>query len=113
MRNSQEFLPLSQSWYLILASLMPGPRHGYAIGKEVEALSDGAVRLAIGNLYVAIKRLLDEGLIERAGDKEVEGGRRKLYRLTALGEAVVQLDAQRMRRMAQVLQDLRPALRGM
>ena len=61
-------LPLREPTFFILLSLSPGPKHGYAILKEVEALSDGRVRLSTGTLYGAIKRLLDDDWIRRVDD---------------------------------------------
>lgn len=45
--------------FYILLSLAPGQKHGYAIMKDVEALSDGRLSLSTGTLYGALKRLLD------------------------------------------------------
>jgi len=50
----------------ILMALTQGPRHGYALMKEVERESQGGVRLEIGSLYRLLARLLDSGLIEEA-----------------------------------------------
>ena len=58
--------PLSEATFLILVSLGSGPKHGYAIMKEVEELSHQRVLLSTGTLYGAIKRLLADGTIQRA-----------------------------------------------
>jgi DNA-binding PadR family transcriptional regulator len=47
---------------LILSSLADGPKHGYALTKDVEAFA--GVRLAPGTLYEALSRLEGQGLIE-------------------------------------------------
>ena len=54
MNDMLSHLPLREPTFFILLSLSPGPKHGYAILKEVEALSDGRVRLSTGTLYGAI-----------------------------------------------------------
>lgn len=64
---------------LILTSLASGPKHGYALSRDIEAFA--AVRLGPGTLYGAISRLEARGLIEAVG----ESGRRRPYRLTAAG----------------------------
>jgi PadR family transcriptional regulator len=99
------FLPLTQTTYYILASLADSPKHGYAINQDVEWRSEGTVRLGIGNTYVALKRLLTQGLIERLGDlgETSSSERRKVYRLAGLGEAVLRAEAQRQRRMLAAL----------
>ena len=74
---------------LILALLDARPRHGYEIGKLIEARSAGRLTFRIGSLYPVLCRLEDRGLItgrwrERAGER-----RRRFYRLTADGRDVL------------------------
>ena len=83
-------LPLTETTFFILLSLASGPRHGYAIQKDIKALSSGRVVLSTGTLYGAIKRLVEQGWIERFDSQQPdENGRpRKEYRLTELGRRV-------------------------
>lgn len=93
------FLPLSPVVFHILASLVGEARHGYGIMQDVAARTDGSVRLGAGTLYGALKRLLSDGLVEEAGEGEdpnLGAERRRYYRVTALGVAVVRADARRM-----------------
>lgn len=94
--DSASNLPLSESTFLILLSLAPRPKHGYAIMKGVEALSDGRVQLSTGTLYGAIKRLLEQEWIERFDEAEVNGRERKAYRLTNLGRRILEAETVRM-----------------
>ena len=64
---------------LILSSLADGPKHGYALTKDVESFA--GVRLAPGTLYEALARLESQGLIEALESED----RRRPYRLTAAG----------------------------
>ena len=75
----------------VLASLAGGPKHGYALTKDVEDFA--GVRLAPGTLYEALSRLESQGLIEALEAED----RRRPYQLTAAGAAALQahLDAQR------------------
>jgi DNA-binding PadR family transcriptional regulator len=100
---AQDFLPLAQSTYFILASLLLGEKHGYAISQEIEALSEGTVRLGVGNLYVSLHDLMKAGLIERAGERKENGRVRKYYRLCGLGEKVLRLENLRLQRMVRAL----------
>src|ERR1700681_3806397 len=61
---------------LILSSLADGPKHGYALTKDVEEFA--GVRLAPGTLYEALARLESQGLIEALEP----ANRRRPYRLT-------------------------------
>lgn len=72
----------------ILVSLAGGPRHGYAIMQDVEAVS--GQRLGPGTLYGALSRLERRGLIEAQQSED----RRRPYRLTAGGQQLLaaQLD---------------------
>ncbi len=68
---------------LVLASLAEGPKHGYAITRDVEQLA--GVRLGPGTLYGALARLEGNGLIEALPADE----RRRPYRLTGSGSAAL------------------------
>ena len=76
---------------LILSSLAGGPRHGYALTKDIEEFA--GVRVAPGTLYEALTRLERLGLIEAMESPD----RRRPYRLTASGATALRahLDAQR------------------
>ena len=83
----------------ILVALGPDERHGYAIMREVEILTDGRTRLAPGTLYTNIKRLLAAGLIEETDerpDPSMDDERRRYYRLTDAGRAAVAAEVGRM-----------------
>lgn len=83
--------------YYILTALLDRPLHGYGIIKEVEALTDGRIRLAAGTLYGALDRLVDFGEIEVDREEQVEGRRRRYYRLLPDGEASIAAEVRRMR----------------
>ena len=94
-------LPLSEPVLLILLSLAVRPRHGYAILKDVAAMSSGRVKLSTGTLYGALRRLLDEGWIERFDEAERSRGR-QAYRLTAAGRRNLQLEVSRMKHLTRL-----------
>lgn len=90
MKKSEIRFLISQNEFLILASLVGGTKHGYAIGKDVLDVSGGKVRFSAATLYENLSRMLDAGFIERADEKDVEAEkRRKLYRVTGLGSRVL------------------------
>ena len=63
----------------ILMSLGDGPKHGYAIMQDVEAMSGQP--LGPGTLYGSLSRLERRGLVEPLEPED----RRRPYRLTELG----------------------------
>lgn len=91
---------MSEQSYFILASLLGGPLHGYAIVSEAADLSEGSVRLSAGTLYGALERLARDGLAESAGEETVAGRRRRYYRLTDGGVDALAVEAARMRSAA-------------
>jgi len=93
------FLPLREPTFYILLSLIPAEKHGYAILKDVESLSERRVRLSTGTLYEALSRLLDQGLIERLdglASSPGPGKPRKVYRLTHTGRQVIEAESARL-----------------
>ena len=91
---------MQEPTFLILSTLAAGPRHGYAVMQEIDAQSEGRVRLRPGTLYTALDRLLDDGLIEVDHEEQVEGRHRRYYRLTGAGVALLTDEIERLRRIA-------------
>jgi DNA-binding PadR family transcriptional regulator len=102
--NVHDHLPLTETTFFILISLASGPKHGYAIMKEVEALSEGRVTLSTSTLYGGLKRMLEGGWIERVPDPQPDDSdrERKAYMLTALGRRILQAETERLRSLADV-----------
>ena len=101
-REPEDLLPLTPSVFHILLALADAERHGYAIIKEVEASTEGRVRLGPGTLYGSVKRMLGEGLIEESDerpDPELDDERRRYYRLTDFGRRVAVGEAKRLEQM--------------
>lgn len=68
---------------LVLTSLAEGPKHGYALIKDIEAMV--GISLGPGTLYGVLARLEEEGMIQALPSKD----RRRPYRITAHGAAVL------------------------
>jgi DNA-binding PadR family transcriptional regulator len=87
----QALLPLPTAFFHILVALADRDRHGYSIMQDVSARTDGKVRLSAGTLYSAVRRMLEQGLIEELRDRPDPSSndeRRRYYRLTRLGRRV-------------------------
>lgn len=83
---------------LILTSLADGPKHGYALTKDIERFA--GVTLGPGTLYGAMARLEERGLIEPA--LAGRDGRRRPYRITGSGRVALAGAVQEMRALAEV-----------
>jgi DNA-binding PadR family transcriptional regulator len=99
MTEPQNPLPLTPAVFHILLALADGAKHGYGIMKEVEAITEGQIKMGPGTLYGTIKRLLSSGMIEETGerpDPALDDERRRYYRLTAYGGDVLAAEARRL-----------------
>jgi len=90
-------LPLSEQTYFILLSLWTSPKHGYAIAKDVQSLSNGRVILSVSTLYTTLKRLLDDKWIQLIDTTTKDSNRpRKIYKLTKIGGNVLLVEVHRL-----------------
>ncbi|MGA2878865.1 MAG: helix-turn-helix transcriptional regulator [Bryobacteraceae bacterium] len=93
-----ETKPLSEPVLLILTSLAEHPRHGYALIKDIEMLSSGRVRMSTGTLFGALRRLLEDGWIERFEQEDISR-QKQAYRLTAAGRGQLESELERMKQL--------------
>jgi len=84
--------PLSAA---ILFALAGGASHGYAIIKEIEAITDGEMSPNTGSMYLALHRLMQDGLIAEAKGPG-DDARRRYYRLTDEGRDAAKAEARRL-----------------
>jgi DNA-binding PadR family transcriptional regulator len=96
--DATETKPLTEPVVLILTSLTAAPRHGYALMKDIESLSNGRVRMSTGTLYGALRRLLDDGWIERF-EQEDTSREKQAYRATAEGLRQLRAELERMKQL--------------
>ena len=99
--DSPDQIPLSEAVLLVLVSLAEGPRHGYAILKDIQNLSNNRVKLSTGTLYGALRRLLEDCWIERFEEEQASRGRHA-YRLTSTGRRVLSAEVTRLKGLARV-----------
>jgi len=99
--QSRDSKPLTEPVLLILMSLAGRPRHGYALMKDIETLSNGRVRLSTGTMYGALRRLLVDSWIERFSQDDTSRDK-QAYRLTASGRRQLELELGRMRDLTRI-----------
>jgi len=98
MDDAKRFLPLSPQQFQILLALADAERHGYGIILEIAERTAGAMRLGTGTLYTALARLAEDRLIADSPRRPpaADDERRRYYRLTPLGRAVLRSEAARL-----------------
>jgi PadR family transcriptional regulator PadR len=75
---------------LILSLLEAQPRHGYELSKLIEARSDGVLSFRVASLYPLLYRLEKRRWILGRGVEKAGQRRRRYYRLTPSGIAVLE-----------------------
>jgi|SRR5690349_17547582 DNA-binding PadR family transcriptional regulator len=100
--DTEALLPLPPATFHILLALVDQERHGYAIIQDVEARTEGALRLSAGTLYRSVARMVEQGLIAEVVKRgaRLDDERRRYYRITPFGTAVARAE---MRRLSQLV----------
>ena len=99
MDDPRAFLPLTPQQFHILLSLAGAHLHGYAIIRDIEQRTSGALRLGTGTLYTALARLESLALVDesaRRAPAAEDDHRRRYYRITPLGRAVLTAETERL-----------------
>ena len=85
---------LTEPMYYILLSLKE-PLHGYGIMHKIDEMTDGRVKVGPGTLYNLIARFEKEGIVEQISSTTIK----KTYIITDKGEALLQEELGRLRRL--------------
>jgi len=99
MDEPRQFLPLTPQQFHILLALTGAHRHGYGIIRDIAERTDGTLRLGTGTLYTALARLETLALVgesDRRAPAHEDDDRRRYYRLTPLGRAVLKAETERL-----------------
>lgn len=108
-RNPDDHLPLKATHHLALLLLAEEPTYGVELLERMEARSGGRIRLNAGSLYRMIASLVDEGLVEPAGEEPNPSGvgaPRKLYGVTKTGREVLRAEAARQEELLEMARAL-------
>ncbi|HSR52359.1 MAG TPA: helix-turn-helix transcriptional regulator [Acidobacteriota bacterium] len=103
-------MPLKEVSFHLLLAVADGAAHGYAMRKEVEDRTQGAIRLWPTTLYGTLRGLVEDGLLEERADQDDPRGKRS-YRLTGLGRDVLAAETRRLEGLVRLARST-PALRG-
>ena len=108
MTSTDPTTPLTPAVFHILLALSSGERHGYGIMKQVEADTQGKMKMGNGTLYGSLKRMLDAGLVEeseRRVDPEMDDQRRIYYQITNAGAQALAAELARYERIVTLAQE--------
>src|SRR3954471_2571509 len=101
--SADSLLPLPPATFHILLAVLNGELHGYAIIQDVEARTEGEMRMSAGTLYRSVARMVEQGLIAEVTPRRrtmTDDERRRYYRITPFGTSVARAE---MRRLAQLV----------
>lgn len=88
------YVPMTESGFYILFCLRQ-PQHGYGISQQVKQMTGGELVISPGTMYGTLSKMEKDGLIAFYREEE----KRKLYRITELGEEVLNLELHRIERL--------------
>jgi DNA-binding PadR family transcriptional regulator len=97
MSKSSPAGPLTPAVFHILLALYGRERHGYDIMQQVKEDSRGAVKMGPGTLYGSLDRMIAAGLVTKSDTRDP---RRIYYKLTALGQATLKAESERLSTVA-------------
>jgi DNA-binding PadR family transcriptional regulator len=106
-KSLNDLLPLTPTVFHVLVALASGPRHGYAVAREVEELTEGRIVMGPGTLYGSLQRMQEAELIQETanpGDAGLHADRRRYYKMTPLGSAALEAESERIMRAVTVAQ---------
>ncbi len=95
------YVPMTETGFYILLCLRE-EAHGYSIVQNVAALTDGEIKISPGTLYGSLSKMEKDGLIEFVREEE----KRKIYRITDLGQQVLELEMRRIERLYRTMKEV-------
>jgi len=72
--------------YILLGSLMQGPRHGYEIMQFLDSALKAAWRVSSSQLYALMKRMEKEKLLESSLELQVTRPSKRVFKITERGK---------------------------
>ena len=85
---------------LILKTLTLEPKHGWAIGKRIQQISNEVLQVQQGSLYPGLHRLEQQGWIRAKWTESETGRQAKFYSLTAAGRARLEKEKESWKRLS-------------
>lgn len=96
------YVPMTETGFYILLCLRE-EAHGYHVIRKVEALTHGEIRISPGTMYGSLSKMEKDNLIRFVREEE----KRKIYRITELGQEVLALEMKRIERLYRNMMEVR------
>ena len=93
-RIRRVYVPMTETGFYILFCLQE-EMHGYSITQRVKKMTNGEVVISPGTMYGSLSKIEKDGLIQFVREEE----KRKLYRITDLGQEVLTTERKRIERL--------------
>jgi PadR family transcriptional regulator PadR len=88
---------------LILKTLSVEPKHGWAIAKRIQQISNEVLQVQQGSLYPALHRLEQQGWIRGAWSEAESGRQAKFYSLTIAGRTQLEREMESWNRLSSAI----------
>jgi transcriptional regulator len=88
---------------LILRTLANEPKHGWAIAKRIQQISNEVLQVQQGSLYPALHRLAQQGWISAKWGETETGREAKFYRLTSDGRKQLEKETANWKRLSEAI----------
>lgn len=88
------YIPMTETGFYILFCLRD-ENHGYNIGQQVKQMTGGELSISPGTMYGSLSKMEKDGLISFLREED----KRKFYRITELGNEILELELQRIERL--------------
>ncbi|MEE1125838.1 MAG: PadR family transcriptional regulator [Acutalibacteraceae bacterium] len=95
------YVPMTETGFYILLCLR-NEMHGYSIVQRVLELTDGEIRLSPGTMYGSLSKMEKDSLIKFVREED----KRKIYKITELGQQVLNLEMARIERLYRNLKEV-------
>jgi len=80
-----------------------GPLHGYGIARRIEQLSEEALQINQGTIYLCLVRLVQKGWIQAEWGTSENNRKAKFYAITKAGRKQLQAEATNWERLSGVI----------
>jgi PadR family transcriptional regulator PadR len=88
---------------LILKTISLGPKHGWAIAKRIQQVSEEVLQVQQGSLYPALHRLEQQGWIRASWSQTETGRQAKFYSLTEAGRVQLEKELAQWERLSNAI----------